>query len=98
VAGANVSNNAAASVTNMAGASGAGLNTALASDATTIVQYTLCDLKQSGSVTVADVQLIINEALGVTPVVYDLSGNGVVTVVDVQIEINAALGLGCVAK
>ena len=60
--------------------------------------YSLCDLKQTGSVSVADVQLIINEALGVTPVVYDLSGTGVVNVVDVQIEINAALGLSCAAK
>jgi photosystem II stability/assembly factor-like uncharacterized protein len=57
-----------------------------------------CDLKQTGSVTAADVQLIINEALGVAPVVYDLSDTGVATVVDVQIEINAALGLGCTAK
>lgn len=57
-----------------------------------------CDLKQTGSITVVDVQLIINEALGTTPVVYDLSGNGVANVVDVQIEIKAALGLGCAGQ
>ena len=62
------------------------------------VQYSPCDLKQTGNVGVSDVQLIINETLGIAPVVYDLSGTGVVNVVDVQIEINAALALGCTAK
>jgi hypothetical protein len=57
-----------------------------------------CDLQYNGSVTVADVQLIINEALGVTSAVNDLNGDGVVNVADVQIEINAALGLGCAAN
>jgi hypothetical protein len=46
--------------------------------------------------TVADVQLIINEALGVALAVHDLNGDGLVTVADVQIVINAALGLGCI--
>lgn len=46
----------------------------------------------------ADVQLIVNEALGVTQAVDDLSGDGAVSVVDIQIEINAALKLGCTAK
>ena len=45
-----------------------------------------------------DVQLVINEALGIIPAVNDLNGDSVVNVVDVQIEINAALGLGCAAK
>ena len=54
-----------------------------------------CDLNGDGSVSVADVQLIINEALGVIPAVHDLNHDGVVNVVDVQKEINAALGLGC---
>ena len=43
----------------------------------------------------ADVQLIINEALGLIPAVEDLNGDGVVSVVDLQIIINAALGFGC---
>lgn len=63
-----------------------------------VSQYSPCDLKQSGSISVADVQLIINEALGVAPQVNDLTGTGVVNVVAVQIEINAALGLGCAAR
>jgi hypothetical protein len=44
---------------------------------------------------VVDVQLEINEALGVAPALNDMNGDGVVNVVDVQIVINAALGLGC---
>jgi hypothetical protein len=91
-----VAGNAAASVTNQVGVSGGGSPSASGSDVTQI--FSLCDLKQTGSISVADVQLIINEALGVSPIVYDLSGTGVVNVVDVQIEINAALGLGCTAR
>jgi hypothetical protein len=60
--------------------------------------FSPCDLKQTGNITVADVQLIINEALGVSQPVNDLNGDGVVNIIDVQIEINAALGLGCAAK
>jgi hypothetical protein len=46
---------------------------------------------------VIDVQLIINEALGIALAVNDLNGDGVVSVLDVQIEIDAVLGLGCAA-
>jgi uncharacterized protein (TIGR03437 family) len=55
----------------------------------------ICDLKQNGNINVADLQLVINEALGVNPAVDDLNGDGVVTVVDVQIVTMAAVGLGC---
>jgi len=55
-----------------------------------------CDLNGDGSTNIADVQLLINEALGLTPAVNDLNHDGVVNVADVQVEINAALGLGCV--
>jgi sugar lactone lactonase YvrE len=60
----------------------------------TIVAFT-CDLNGDGSVNVADVQLIINEALGAIPPIHDLNHDGVVNVADVQIVINAALGMGC---
>lgn len=60
--------------------------------------FSTCDLQFSGGTTVADVQLVVNEALGAAPAVSDLNGDGVVNVVDVQIEINATLGLGCAAK
>jgi hypothetical protein len=55
-----------------------------------------CDINGDGAVNVVDVQLIVNEALGVTPPVNDLNHDGSVNVADVQIVINAALGLGCV--
>lgn len=45
----------------------------------------------------ADVQAILNQALGVTPAVNDLSNDGWVNVVDIQIVINAVVGLGCAA-
>jgi hypothetical protein len=57
-----------------------------------------CDLNADGAATIADVQLIVNEALGVTPAVDDLNGDGTVNVVDVQIVTNAALGKGCSAQ
>jgi hypothetical protein len=47
---------------------------------------------------VTDVQLVINQALGVTPAVDDLNGDGVVNVPDVQIEIDAVMSLGCEAR
>jgi hypothetical protein len=44
---------------------------------------------------VADVQMTIDEALGVAPAANDLNGDKVVNAVDVQIVLNAALGLLC---
>jgi hypothetical protein len=46
-------------------------------------------------VNVADVQLEINEVLGLIPALNDIGGFGSVNVTDVQIVINASLGLGC---
>jgi uncharacterized repeat protein (TIGR01451 family) len=92
----NVAGAAAASVTNQVSVSGGGSAAANGADPTSI--FSLCDLTQTGNVTVADVQSIINQALGVAPPLNYLDGGSVVSVVDVQIEINAALGLGCAAK
>ena len=60
-----------------------------------VTQYSMCNLTDSGTTTVTDVQRIINEALGVAPQNNDQNGDGQVNVVDIQIVINAALGLGC---
>jgi hypothetical protein len=57
-----------------------------------------CDFKANWTTTVADVQLIIDEALGMSSALNDLNGDGVVNILDIQIEINSALGLGCAAK
>jgi uncharacterized protein (TIGR03437 family) len=60
--------------------------------------FSPCDVLHEGTTDVADVQAMINEALGDTSPANDLNGDGVVNVVDVQIDINAALGLGCLAS
>jgi probable HAF family extracellular repeat protein len=54
-----------------------------------------CDVNNNGVTNVADVQRIIDEALGAAQAVNDLNDDGVVNVVDIQVVINAALGLGC---
>jgi len=60
------------------------------------VSLSTCDINLDENTNVADVQLIINEALGVIPASHDLNHDGTVNVADVQKVINAALGLGCV--
>jgi hypothetical protein len=93
----NVARNAPASLTNQVSVAGGGSVTASASDPTTVTFVSLCDVNRDGVTNVADVQLIINEALGLSPPANDLNHDGVVNVADVQIVINAALGLGCSA-
>ena len=82
-------------LSNQVSVSGAGSVIANASDPTIIL--TNCDLNQDGSTGVADIQVLINEALGVTQAVHDLNHDGVVNLLDLQIVVNAALNLGCVA-
>jgi len=89
----NVANNAGPMVTNDVTMSGGGSAAASASDSTTIMNP--CDVNQYGTTTVADIQTVINEALGVGSVADDLNQDGVANVVDVQIVINSAMGLGC---
>ena len=64
----------------------------------TVVNLSGCDVNQDGVTNIADVQFLINQALGVTSATGNLDGDGGVNVVDVQIVINAALGLGCEAN
>jgi hypothetical protein len=95
-----VAGNAAASVTNGVTVSGGGeSNTAndTAADLTTIVQVSPCDVNADGNFSVLDVQMTIDEALGVLAPVHDPNGDGVVNVADVQLVINAVLGRGCPA-
>jgi subtilase family serine protease len=54
-----------------------------------------CDVTGDSAASVADVQLMINEALGVAPAVNDLNHDGVIDVVDVQRVIDAVLLLSC---
>jgi hypothetical protein len=58
-------------------------------------QTSPCDVNHDGIVNIADVQTMINEALGVTACTTDLTGDGKCDVIDVQIVITAALGGSC---
>jgi hypothetical protein len=77
---------------------GATGGTSFTMDDITLSPFSQCDVSQDGVSNVADVQRIINEALGVTQATDDLNLDGAVNVADVQIVINAALGLGCAAR
>lgn len=59
--------------------------------------FSKCDVNQLGATGIADVQTMVNEALGAAKPNDDLNSDGVVNVVDIEIDLNAALGLVCVA-
>jgi probable HAF family extracellular repeat protein len=70
-------------------------STVTAKSTVTIGAYSPCDVNTDGKINVQDIQVMLNEALGVNPPANDLNGDGVVNVVDLQIDINGALNLGC---
>ena len=55
-----------------------------------------CNVTGGASAGVADVQALINEALGVVAAVHDMNRDRVVDVADVQKVVSAAMGNGCV--
>jgi hypothetical protein len=55
-----------------------------------------CAITGDNAPSVADVQLIVNEALGVAEPQNDMNRDGVVNVADVQKIADAAIGLGCI--
>jgi len=59
-------------------------------------QSSPCDLNNDGVVNVADVQVAVNEALGLSSCSMNLDGTGSCDVADVQRVITAALGGACV--
>ncbi len=59
--------------------------------------FSACDINQDGSITVADVQRELNEALGLNSGANDLNSDGVVNAADVQIMIQAVLSSVCTA-
>jgi hypothetical protein len=67
--------------------------TAVYSGDTNTAASTSAVLTQTVMGTVADVQRIINEALGGAPVESDLNSDGTINVVDIEIVINAVLGM-----
>jgi hypothetical protein len=60
-----------------------------------IAQTSPCDLNGDGVVNQIDVQLAVNQALGISRCTVDLDHTGVCTIVDVQRVINAAAGGSC---
>ena len=90
----NVAAGAASQLTNQVTVSGGGSASASTSDVTSISTFT-CDLNGDQLTNVVDVQLIINEALGVIQAIHDLNHDSAVNVADVQKLINGALGMGC---
>ncbi len=60
----------------------------------TIAVFT-CDVNGDGTVGAADVQTLVNEALGIVAAAHDMNRDGVVNVADVQLVANAALGYSC---
>lgn len=58
--------------------------------------YSACDLNRDDSTNVVDVQLQVNQALGVAGCASDLNRDGLCNVIDVQRDVNAGLGGACV--
>ena len=54
-----------------------------------------CDVNGDGTINVSDVQLIVNQALGIVSNRCDINADGQTNVLDVQMVVNATLGLGC---
>ena len=90
-----VAGNATGTLTNNVSVSDGGSSTANASDTTAISSYSACDVGHFGNTTVADVQSMLNTALGSGQTGSDLNGDGAINVVDIQIVIKAALGGVC---
>ena len=59
--------------------------------------YSPCDVNQDTQTDVKDVQLMVNQSLGLAPA-NDLDNDKIVNVVDIQIVVNAVLKLGCEAQ
>jgi uncharacterized repeat protein (TIGR01451 family) len=54
-----------------------------------------CTMTGDATASVADVQFIVNESLGIVPANNDLNNDGVVNIADIQRVLNAALNSGC---
>jgi len=54
-----------------------------------------CNITSDATASIADVQRIVNEALGAWSPTDDMNFDGAVNVIDVQIVVNAALNIGC---
>ena len=53
------------------------------------------DVNNDGAVNIVDLQLLVNQVLGLTSGKADINGDGAADVVDIQLLVNAILGVGC---
>jgi hypothetical protein len=91
----NVASTATSPLINYASVSGGGSSTSPTfGDSTNIAPLT-CTVTGDQTTSVADVQMLINQALGVDPATYHFTSDDMVSVADVQTVINAAMGHGC---
>ncbi len=63
--------------------------------AATATVITACDVRGNPSASIADVQRIVDEALGTASPVNDVNSDGLVNTVDIQLVIDAVMGQGC---
>ncbi|HEX3743118.1 MAG TPA: hypothetical protein VHW09_04290 [Bryobacteraceae bacterium] len=89
----NVASDAATPLTNQVNVSYGGWTSSNATDSTIVTSP--CALTGDTRAGIADVQQIVNEALGSLQAPDDLNRDGIVNVLDVQRVLNAALGGGC---
>jgi uncharacterized repeat protein (TIGR01451 family) len=90
----NVSSGAASPLDNQVSVAGGGSASAVFNDNTTVLPFT-CAVSGNTTVSVVDVQQMVNEALGYLPPLNPLTQTGAVTVTDIQKVMNAVLQLGC---
>ena len=90
----NVASSTTSPLTNQATVSGGGSTAVSTANDSTNVMLT-CTVTGDLTPSVADVQMLINQALGVAPLTYDFNSDGMVNVADVQVVVNAAMGHGC---
>jgi hypothetical protein len=88
--------NAASPLTNTAIVSG-DFSSIIGSDITTIVPLT-CTFTGGARSTAADVQMMVNEALGIYPPAFDLNGDGSVNIVDIQAVVRDAVRDACIVS
>ncbi|HUB83279.1 MAG TPA: FG-GAP-like repeat-containing protein [Bryobacteraceae bacterium] len=93
---ASIAPNAPSLLVNQVSVSGGGSATVTTNDPATATAPSPCDFTSIGSTTLADLQEIINEALGNVQAKHDLGNSGWVTVTDIQSVLNAALGMPCI--
>ena len=64
----------------------------------TVTPLSACDVMQNGRYSVAEVQRMINEALGAFSPKNDLNADGKIDVADVQIVMSAVMGMACMTQ